>query len=432
MDELRASQERYRALVELSPDAIVVIAGGRFAFANQQALRLIGVDSLEQLQASEPFDVVPSALHERMTERFGQLAPGERLPYIEGELIRLDDGSTVPVETAAAAIEYEGSRAIMLVVRDTTTRQASEQAAWAAEQRFSAAFREAPVAMLLIDPRGVVLDANPALGELVGDDPRALIGRQSLRLAHHDDRDAIRALLRAVVEQDDAVAPLEWRLERPAGEPVWVQGSVAPLPGEPKTLVLHLINVTERRATEARLAHRALHDALTGLPNRTLLSDRLEQAVRAVRRDQGGVAVLFLDLNGFKEVNDTYGHAAGDDVLVEVARRLRSAVRPADTVARLGGDEFAIVAEGLPAPDAFALAERVRDALAPPIGALRVAASVGAAHSDDVGLDASTLLAQADDDMYRIKGRRDGRMELGATAPEGGAPMPRNGTDGLA
>jgi diguanylate cyclase (GGDEF)-like protein/PAS domain S-box-containing protein len=263
--------------------------------------------------------------------------------------------------------------------------------------------------MLLIDPVGVVLDANPALGELTADDPRALVGRQSLRLVHRDDRDAVRALLRSAAEKDQALAPMEWRLERPNGEQVWVQGSVAPLPGEPKALVVHLMDITERRATEARLAYRALHDPLTGLPNRTLLLDRLEQAVRAVQRDQGGVAVLFLDLDGFKDVNDQYGHAAGDEVLIEVARRLRAAVRPADTVARLGGDVFAGVAEGLPAPDALSLAERVREALAPPIGALTIAASVGGAHSDDVGLDGAALLRRADDEMYRIKGRRDGR-----------------------
>jgi diguanylate cyclase (GGDEF)-like protein len=172
-------------------------------------------------------------------------------------------------------------------------------------------------------------------------------------------------------------------------------------------LVLHLMDITERRATEARLSYRALHDPLTGLPNRTLLKDRLEQAVRAVVRERGGVAVLYLDLDDFKVVNDTRGHAEGDRVLIEVARRLRSAVRPADTVARLGGDEYAVVAEGLPAPDALALADRVRDALRPPIGDLTVVASVGTAHSSAVGLDADALLHEADADMYRVK-RRSG------------------------
>jgi diguanylate cyclase (GGDEF)-like protein/PAS domain S-box-containing protein len=405
VDELRASQERYRALVELSPDAIAVIQDGRFVFANQQALNLVGARDIDELTSKPAMEVVPPPVRAPMTKRYRGLAIDQRLPYVEGRLIRLDDQRSVPIETAAAGIEFEGRPAIMVVVRDITARHESEQATWAAEQRFAAAFHEAPIAMLLIDPIGVVLDANPALGELVADDPRALVGRQSLRLVHRDDRDAVRTLLRTVVEKDQAVAPKEWRLERLSGEQVWVQGSVAPLPGEPKMLVVHLMNITERRENEARLAYRALHDPLTGLPNRTLLTDRLEQAVRAVVREKGGVAVLYLDLDNFKEVNDTRGHAEGDRVLIEVARRLRGAVRPADTVARLGGDEYAVVAEGLPAPDALALAERVREALRPPIGDLTVVASVGTAHSSAVGLDADALLHEADADMYRVKRR---------------------------
>ncbi len=385
MDELRASQERYRAFVELSPDAIAVIQDGRFVFANQQALNLVGARDFAELQAKHALDLVPERVRAALTDRYRELAVDARLPYVEGQLIRIDDQRNVPIETAAAGIEFEGRRAVLVVIRDVTARHESEQAMWAAEQRFSAAFHEAPIAMLLIDTVGVVLDANPALGELVNDDPRALVGRQSLRLVHRDDRETVRTLLRAVAAKDEAVEPKEWRLERASGEQVWVQGSVAPLPGEPKMLVLHLIDITERRENEAKLAYRALHDPLTGLPNRTLLTDRLEQAVRAVVRGKGGVAVLYLDLDDFKDINDTYGHATGDRVLIEVARRLRGAVRPADTVARLGGDEYAVVAEGLPAPDALALAERVREALRAPIGDLTVMASVGSAHSSSVG-----------------------------------------------
>jgi diguanylate cyclase (GGDEF)-like protein/PAS domain S-box-containing protein len=406
VDELRASQERYRALVELSPDAIAVIQNGHFVFANQRALDLIGATSFEELSARPAISFVPVSARDPLTSRYRGIEPGIQLPYVEGQLVRLDDQRSVPIETAAAGIEFNGQPAVMIVVRDTTGRQETEQAMWAAEQRFAAAFHEAPIAMLLIDPAGSVLDANPALGDLVAEDPHDIVGRQSLRLVHHDDRDGVRRLLRSVAQKNRASSPLEWRLEQPDGTIVWVQGSMALLPGEPKTLVMHLIDITDRRITEARLAHRALHDPLTGLPNRTLLLDRLAQAVRAAERDHApGVTVLYLDLNDFKLINDTYGHATGDQVLVEVARRLRSAVRPADTVARLGGDEYAVVAEALPPADAALLAERLRDALRMPIGDLSVAASVGIAHSSKAGLDADTLLRQADADMYRSKPR---------------------------
>jgi diguanylate cyclase (GGDEF)-like protein/PAS domain S-box-containing protein len=423
MDELRASHDGYRALVELSPDAIAVIQDHYFVFANQRALDLIGARSFDQISGRPAVDFVPASAREPLKRRYRHLEPGAQLPYIEGQLERLDDQRSLPIETAAAGIEFNGRPAVMIVVRDTTGRQETEQAMWAAEQRFAAAFHEAPVAMLLIDPAGTVLDANPALGDLAAEDPHDIVGRQSLRLVHHADRDGVRKLLRSVAQKDRASPPMEWRLEQPDGTIVWVQGSMAPLPGEPKMLVMHLIDITDRRITEARLAHRALHDPLTGLPNRTLLMDRLAQAVRAAERDLGpGVTVLYLDLNDFKLINDTYGHAAGDQVLIEVARRLRAAVRPADTVARLGGDEYAVVAEALPPADGALLAERLRDALRLPIGELTVAASVGIAHSSKAGLDADTLLRLADADMYRSKPRgRRSHVTSHHEAPAGDA-----------
>jgi diguanylate cyclase (GGDEF)-like protein/PAS domain S-box-containing protein len=421
LDELRASQERYRALVELSPDAIAVIQDEHFVFANQRALDLIGAASFDELKARPAVSYVPAPVRDALTKRYRYLEPGSRLPYVEGQLDRLDGQRSLPIETAAAGIEYNGRPAVMIVVRDTTQRQESEQAMWAAEQRFAAAFHEAPIAMLLIDPAGTVIDANPALGDLVAEDPHGIVGRQSLRLVHPDDRDDVRRLLRSVAERDRVSPPMEWRLEQLDGTIIWVQGSVAPLPGEPKMLVLHLIDITDRRITEARLAHRALHDPLTGLPNRTLLIDRLAQAVRAADRDHGpGVTVLYLDLNDFKLINDTFGHATGDQVLVEVARRLRAAVRPADTVARLGGDEYAVVAEALPPADAALLVQRLAEALAPPIGSLRVIAAIGVAHSSKAGLDPDTLLRQADADMYRSKPR--GRRHHVASHQDGERP----------
>ena len=162
MDELKASQERYRALVELSPDAILVIKGKRFLFANQQALRLVGGHSLGQLRSRSALELVPPSAQQPMIKRFEQARPGvSACPYIEGQLMRLDGGST-PVETAAASIEYEGDRAILLVVRDITARHSSEQAMWAAE---AAVFRRVPrkhrSPCCSSTRAGVVVDANP-------------------------------------------------------------------------------------------------------------------------------------------------------------------------------------------------------------------------------------------------------------------------------
>jgi diguanylate cyclase (GGDEF)-like protein len=186
---------------------------------------------------------------------------------------------------------------------------------------------------------------------------------------------------------------------------------MARLPGSPPTFVVHLVDVTERRETEARLAHQAMHDSLTGLPNRALLFDRLALAVRAAQRGGPGVTVLYLDLDNFKLINDTRGHAAGDRVLSEVADRLLAVLRPADTVARLGGDEFAVVAGGLPVEAARELAERIEDAISAPVDDIPIEASVGMAHSSAVPLDVDALLRAADAEMYRAKQRNRERRD---------------------
>ena len=161
----------------------------------------------------------------------------------------------------------------------------------------------------------------------------------------------------------------------------------------------------KREAEE--LAHRALHDDLTGLPNRTLFHDRLEIALKRTQRERTLLGVFFIDLDGFKPVNDTYGHDAGDALLVEIARRLRAVVRPADTVARLGGDEFAVLSEAVEGEaGAVRIAERLITAVAEPFavagGAARVTSSVGIALADEP-LYPDVMLRAADEAMYAAK-----------------------------
>jgi diguanylate cyclase (GGDEF)-like protein/PAS domain S-box-containing protein len=175
--------------------------------------------------------------------------------------------------------------------------------------------------------------------------------------------------------------------------------------------------LTARRHAEAELAHQATHDHLTGLPNRALLQDRLGQAVAHLDRGEGAVAVLLLDLDRFKVVNDSLGHAAGDRILIGVAARLLGAVRPGDTVARLGGDEFVVVCDDLHGElDAVGLADRVASAFADPFvvenQVLNVSASIGIALARDESASPEALLRDADSVMYRAKARGGNRWEI--------------------
>ncbi|MEZ5266320.1 MAG: EAL domain-containing protein [Acidimicrobiales bacterium] len=179
-----------------------------------------------------------------------------------------------------------------------------------------------------------------------------------------------------------------------------------------------MTDVTERRRTEERLAHLALHDPLTGLPNRSLLCDRIAQAMGRARRTRETVAVLFIDLDHFKVLNDSLGHDAGDELLAAVAARLAGAVRATETVARLGGDEFVVVAEGLLQPEeALTIAERVHAVLRDPVGIGGIDHPVGASIgvvtvAPDELRSPTDLLAEADLAMYRAKERGRGRVEV--------------------
>jgi diguanylate cyclase (GGDEF)-like protein len=168
-----------------------------------------------------------------------------------------------------------------------------------------------------------------------------------------------------------------------------------------------------RLRDEERTRHEAVHDPLTGVANRTLLRDRLQHAVARSERERGATAVLFVDLDGFKQVNDAHGHAAGDAVLVEVARRMQTAVRPGDTIARLGGDEFVAVCEDVDEEAALAVGRRLQEAIQMPFSAggveHRLSASIG------IALGASepeAMLGNADAALYRAKAAGRGRIDL--------------------
>jgi len=189
----------------------------------------------------------------------------------------------------------------------------------------------------------------------------------------------------------------------------WATARFVPLgaPGQRGGWIATVDDVTDRRRAESELTHQATHDPLTGLPNRVLLEDRLQQACARLNPDRGAVSVLFIDLDGFKAVNDTYGHTIGDQVLVEVAQRLRQIVRSVDTVARLGGDEFVAFCEALPEDEVREVVDRIQAAIAVPLvlggGSVRISASIGVESTRDPSVTFDELLTRADHAMYREK-----------------------------
>ncbi len=274
------------------------------------------------------------------------------------------------------------------------------------------AFDNAPVAMAVVTPFGVVTTCNPALGGLLGVDPRAMLGSTLFDVTHPDDlHEAYRqcALMQAGTAQ---IVRHECRLLQSDGTVIWVLVSTSRVPEvseRPAHLIMHIEDITDRKALEAELTHQALHDALTGLPNRALLLDRIGHALARSQRSTRPTCLFFLDLKGFKFVNDTHGHASGDLVLQQLAQRLTAMLRPGDTAARLGGDEFTVLCEDLEPAQAELVAERLRAAAAEPFTVhghrVQLTAAVGISTSvhQSESNDPAALLQRADQHMYHAK-----------------------------
>jgi diguanylate cyclase (GGDEF)-like protein/PAS domain S-box-containing protein len=278
-------------------------------------------------------------------------------------------------------------------------------------------FLNAPVGVAVCSPSGALLDVNPALGGLVGRPAVGLVGRSLLDLTHPEDVDAAQEVWAALHAQRTGPARHESRLVRPDGSAVPVQITVSWVPatpeGAPEHLVLIVEDITDRKALEAQLVHRSLHDPLTGLPNRSLYQDRLRHALERGHRENTPTCVLIIDLDGFKAINDAYGHPMGDLVLVTFAERLRAVLRASDTAARLGGDEFSIVCENTDRADAEVLADRLRAGVSEPMAlagtTVRLGMSIGigwAPGGTDPEESIDRVIREADDAMYADKTTR--------------------------
>ena len=275
-----------------------------------------------------------------------------------------------------------------------------------------AVFHRSPVGMAVLDALGRVVLANPALAAFLGRHAAGLTGTTLHDLAAAEDVGRFRPGLS------------ERRMRHQRGHELWAVVSAVALPeaGEGALLVC-LDDATSRRNTERMLVHAALHDSLTNLPNRRLLRDRLDTALARAHRSLSTVAVLFIDLDHFKDVNDTFGHDAGDEVLVGVAAGIHSALRSCDTVARLGGDEFVVVCEDVTSEDdVTGLADRLLEGVRRPVTvhgrAVSVAASIGIAIAGPHAETGEELIRLADLAMYRAKQRSDTSYVLADGAAE--------------
>ncbi|HEV7666425.1 MAG TPA: EAL domain-containing protein [Chloroflexota bacterium] len=408
---LEASETRYQRLLEQAAVGVLIAAPtGQFVEANSAICAVLGYTRNELLQLRVPDVLELTATRDRIAEL------AERQTVLSERRLRRKDGTWVVVEVST---ELSPEGAFQAIVRDMTARDEAEVALRQSEERLRLALEGAQMGVWDWD---VVHDSVFWSSRTGGDAQSDVLGPgQSastvLALFHPEDAGAVQ---RAILE---ALAPggthfeVEARTIGEGGTTRWLSfwGKVfRNTAGEPVRLAGTTLDITARKTAELALVHQTLHDGLTQLPNRILLHQRLQAAAQKAKQVEQPVALLLLDLDRFKEVNDTLGHPVGDAVLVEVAKRLSQMSERVDTVARLGGDEFALIVPDTDRETAAVLAQALLQHLQEPFAfdgfVVPTDASIGVVVSPDDGDDADTLLQRADVAMYAAKASGAGWM----------------------
>ncbi|HFD15662.1 MAG TPA: PAS domain S-box protein [Rhodospirillales bacterium] len=405
----RREKERYRKLAEMLPDAVVVHVRGRVCFANPAMAELVGAADPAELVGRHVLDFVHPEDHEVARAHAREIAETGRgtAKYIR---VLRPDGSVRSVESRAALLDCGGEQAILVVGIDVTDLQRSRAEKERSDRRYRQLVDLSPDAVLL-HRDGRILFANRQAAALFGfASPEEMIGRDGLAFVDPRDRRLVTERWERLA-QGEEVGAIEVRLRRPDGSSRIIESRVSVLEEEGERIVLAVArDITERYEMEEELRRLALRDPLTGVANRAVLCDNLRRAVAFARRHGRPGAVLLMDLDDFKGINDTLGHAVGDALLEALAERVQAVVRDSDLVARLGGDEFAILLHALEGADPRETASRILAEVERPlrIGSheLRPRASIGIALLPRHGDSPDALLRAADLALYEAKRRR--------------------------
>jgi diguanylate cyclase (GGDEF)-like protein/PAS domain S-box-containing protein len=420
---LRDSEEHFRLTFEGAPIGVALVdTDGRFLRVNPALCVMLGYTAAELLATTFQVITYPDDLDLDL-EQLEQCLVGSIDSYQLVKRYIHKDGHLAWVELNVAVVRDVDGIATGFVsqILDITERQSAAASLAASQVRFAALVEHGSDLITIADREGRLTYASPAYRTVFGVDPADRLGQLMQENIHPDDRADVAEVGRAISVTPGGTTTVQLRHAHADGSWRWVEATITNRLDDAAVggYVINTRDVTERVLATERLAHLATHDALTGLPNRSLLEDRLVQARSAARRRGELLAAFFVDIDRFKDVNDTYGHAAGDACLIEAANRLRRTARADDTVARLGGDEFVVVACLDDDDAARQLASRLCGAFVEPFilngTLLSVAASVGIATTR--GLDGDVdLLNAADIALYEAKA--DGLGSWSAFDPE--------------
>ncbi len=416
--------ERFAALEEVgrrSEDLMLVVdRSGVVQYANPKVLETFGLSLEEGLGTSAFAYIHPDDLEHVITQFLsllempsGTIRDTIRTVALSGETHEIDIVST-------NALDNPVIDGIIVNGRDVTEHNRYIRQLQEVEQQFRLAFEDNMAPMIFTDLNDCVIAANDAFCQMIGFDREEVIGRDSTPFTYPEDIGITEESHRRIAQGELQQSRYVKRYLRKDGRLIYVEVLRSPARDAEGNILYNVISerdITDERALAAQLSHQALHDALTGLSNRALFNDRLDQARAKMIRDGGLCAVLLSDLDDFKGVNDSLGHLAGDQLLIAVARRLEQVVRDSDTLCRFGGDEFLYLAEGLTSvADVEPVAQRLLDALSEPFTVSGTkfgqGASIGIVVTGDPGNDTTELLQRADVALYEAKRVGKGRYTL--------------------
>jgi diguanylate cyclase (GGDEF)-like protein/PAS domain S-box-containing protein len=405
--EARRAVTLLQSTLDSTADGILVIAqDGRVLTWNQRFADMWGIPT-ELMEHDEDRTLI-GQLVEQLSDPAEFLRSMEALrahPEVESvHLLEFKDGRRLEQYSIGRYLDDVPLR--VWSFRDVTARLAAENALRDSEARYRLLFEQNAAGVCLATADGRIIECNATFADMVG------YGVDELKQNHLRDvfeRPSGVEDIQLQLAETPTVRGLEIEMKRPDGVRVSVLANVSLLGGGDRAVVhMTAVDISDRKRAEEQVEFQAYHDALTQLPNRRLFVERLELNLLTAKRARGNVAVLFIDLDRFKTINDTLGHTVADGLLLEIAHRLRSCVRQTDTVARYGGDEFTVILPDLHQPeDAAQVAEKILERVAEPVivgaTAIEVSVSIGIAVFPYDGNDIDTLLRNADDAMYRAK-----------------------------
>ena len=408
---LKESQHKFQQVFSRSPDGIAII--------RQQDLTICDInDAFVAASGYERDQLVDYSLMELdILDGEETLNTATKLLTKVGHFSNIEmvfktiDGELIPALVSATLLEVGEEPCILCIAKDVRHARATEEQLRVSEERFRGAFENAPIGILLLDMEGRVFQANRFAAELLEYDEQAMRELHVSRLVPTEDRPRCKEMLRRLSAGTEDTIRSEQRMLCASGIEIWTNMHVVlqrSAEGNPSYCIVQIADITETKMSQRRMERMAFYDILTDLANRRLFYDRLAQVIEHSQRTERLAALLYLDLDQFKRVNDTLGHEAGDALLKEVAQRLTKSVRNDDTVGRPGGDEFTILLGDIAsATDASLVAEKVLKVLQEPITIndqqLVVTTSIGITIIPTDGTDPTVLMKNADLAMYRAK-----------------------------